>query len=449
MKNSFTPLLFSLVFSVCVNAQIDIEQKIINKTTQRADQKVDNAIDKSLDKVENGATKTKKDKKSKSDNSGDDNSKEKDESADVKSNAPASSQNPPEDMKSYSKFDFVAGEKVVYFTDFSQTAVGDFPANWNTSGSGEVTTNNKAAGKWLKLQNNQIYVPEINTKLPENFTMEFDVIVTGTDKEGASYGSLTTIFGATKPGSENEPLTAGSNLDAYGKSAARVEVSFTDLGSDIGLENVKNDQSAGVSSLLRDDVTKGKTGKVMHFSFTAQKSRLRFYINEKKVADIPKMLPQGDVYDRIYFTMWGFSDEASVNQNVYLGNIRLAVGLPDMRSKLLTEGKLVTRGITFDSGSDKIKPASYGTLKEIATVLKENAAVKVKIVGHTDNDGNAASNLELSKKRALAVKNALSKEFAIDASRLETDGKGQAEPAGPNTSAEGKANNRRVEFIKL
>lgn len=279
--------------------------------------------------------------------------------------------------------------------------------------------------------------------------MEFDVIVTGTDKEGASYGSLTTIFGATKPGSENEPLTAGSNLDAYGKSAARVEVSFTDLGSDIGLENVKNDQSAGVSSLLRDDVTKGKTGKVMHFSFTAQKSRLRFYINEKKVADIPKMLPQGDVYDRIYFTMWGFSDEASVNQNVYLGNIRLAVGLPDMRSKLLTEGKLVTRGITFDSGSDKIKPASYGTLKEIATVLKENAAVKVKIVGHTDNDGNAASNLELSKKRALAVKNALSKEFAIDASRLETDGKGQAEPAGPNTNAEGKANNRRVEFIKL
>jgi outer membrane protein OmpA-like peptidoglycan-associated protein len=82
-------------------------------------------------------------------------------------------------------------------------------------------------------------------------------------------------------------------------------------------------------------------------------------------------------------------------------------------------------------------------------VLQDNAAVKIKIVGHTDSDGDDAANLTLSKQRADAVKTSLSKEFAIDESRFLTDGKGESQPAVANTSAEGKAQNRRVEFIKL
>ena len=74
---------------------------------------------------------------------------------------------------------------------------------------------------------------------------------------------------------------------------------------------------------------------------------------------------------------------------------------------MLTEGKLVTRGILFDINSDKIKPESYGTLKDIAKVLNDNKDVKVKIVGHTDSDGDDKSNLDLSKRRAASVKNSL------------------------------------------
>ena len=99
--------------------------------------------------------------------------------------------------------------------------------------------------------------------------------------------------------------------------------------------------------------------------------------------------------------------------------------------------------------SDKIKPTSYGTLKEIATILTENADVKVKIIGHTDTDGDDAKNLDLSKRRAAAVKTALSKEFNIDESRLDTDGMGETKPVADNNTSEGKAQNRRVEFIKL
>jgi len=90
-------------------------------------------------------------------------------------------------------------------------------------------------------------------------------------------------------------------------------------------------------------------------------------------------------------------------------NIRLAVGAPDMRNKLITEGKLVSYGIYFDVNKDVVKPESYGTLKEITSILNENPNVKVKIVGFTDSDGGIAANLDLSKRRGASVKNELVK----------------------------------------
>jgi outer membrane protein OmpA-like peptidoglycan-associated protein len=120
-----------------------------------------------------------------------------------------------------------------------------------------------------------------------------------------------------------------------------------------------------------------------------------------------------------------------------------------MRSKLITEGKLVSYGIYFDVNKDVVKSESFGTIKQIADVLKENANVKIKIVGHTDSDGDDKSNLDLSQRRAASVKSVLVKEFGIDASRIETDGKGESEPVAKNDSVINKALNRRVEFIKL
>ncbi len=119
------------------------------------------------------------------------------------------------------------------------------------------------------------------------------------------------------------------------------------------------------------------------------------------------------------------------------------------RKKILEQNKWVTHGILFDVNSANIKPESYGTLKEMADVLKEYADLKVKIVGHTDADGKDADNLDLSKRRAASVKAALAKEFGINETRMETDGKGESEAIDKNDNPAGKANNRRVEFIKL
>ena len=134
---------------------------------------------------------------------------------------------------------------------------------------------------------------------------------------------------------------------------------------------------------------------------------------------------------------------------MYVSNIKIAEGAPDLRSKLITEGKMETTGILFDVASDRIRPESYGVLKEIATVLKDNPSVKVKITGHTDSDGDDQQNLDLSRRRAAAVKKALSTEFKIEADRMSTDGAGETKPAADNGTREGKFQNRRVEFTRL
>jgi len=130
-------------------------------------------------------------------------------------------------------------------------------------------------------------------------------------------------------------------------------------------------------------------------------------------------------------------------------NLKITTAAPDTRSKLITEGKLITYGITFDVNKADIKPESYGALNDIASVLKDNPVVKVKISGHTDSDGDDALNLDLSKRRAESVKNELSSKFGIDASRMQTEGAGESKPVTPNDTPANKAMNRRVEFIKI
>jgi outer membrane protein OmpA-like peptidoglycan-associated protein len=182
-------------------------------------------------------------------------------------------------------------------------------------------------------------------------------------------------------------------------------------------------------------------------SIWRQKQRIRVYLNEEKIFDLPRAFAADKKYNTAMFELW--SNMHKENDRFLINNISLAVGAPDTRSKLITEGKFVTSGILFDVNSDRIKAESYGVLKDIANVLTENATVRVKVIGHTDADGDDKSNLDLSKRRAEAVKNSLSKEFGIDAARMETDGKGESQPADKNETSVGKANNRRVEFIKL
>src|SRR4029079_12109552 len=123
-------------------------------------------------------------------------------------------------------------------------------------------------------------------------------------------------------------------------------------------------------------------------------------------------------------------------------------GNMNMIGKKFTESKIVTHGINFDIDKATIKPESMGTLNMIVQVMKDNPDLKFEVDGHTDNSGAAQHNLSLSQQRAAAVKEQLVK-MGIDASRLTTKGFGDSKPISDNTSLEVKANNRRVEFVKL
>jgi OmpA-OmpF porin, OOP family len=166
------------------------------------------------------------------------------------------------------------------------------------------------------------------------------------------------------------------------------------------------------------------------------------YVNEQKVFDVQRAFPANPEINSIRFS-------PEYDCYFHISNFRVANAGEDLRSLLLTHGKIVSYGIYFDSGKDVVKPQSYATLKEIASILKDNPELKIIIAGHTDSDGDDAMNLDLSKRRAENVKKMLVSEFQIQADRISTEGKGEVEPVVPNTTAENKAKNRRVEFVRI
>jgi outer membrane protein OmpA-like peptidoglycan-associated protein len=217
----------------------------------------------------------------------------------------------------------------------------------------------------------------------------------------------------------------------------------------MAIESRENNQLF-FSSGLQVTPSYGKTiSKVAHYAIQVQKQRLRFWVNQDKVFDVPRAITLTFPLNQLFLEIGSSPFYNDNNFGFYVSNIKIASGAPDTRHKLVEEGKFSTTGILFDSGSDVIKPQSFGVLKEIAQALKDNPDIKVKIIGHTDSDGNDKANLELSNKRAAAVKAALEKEFSIEGGRLQSDGKGETQPVADNKTKEGKMQNRRVEFIKL
>jgi outer membrane protein OmpA-like peptidoglycan-associated protein len=119
----------------------------------------------------------------------------------------------------------------------------------------------------------------------------------------------------------------------------------------------------------------------------------------------------------------------------------------DMVASITTSGRIALYGILFDSGKTDVKAESKATMDEIAKLLSANRSLKLLVVGHTDNVGGFAPNLELSKRRAEAVVAQLVSQYKVEAKRLQAFGVSYASPVAANTDEAGRGRNRRVELV--
>lgn len=345
---------------------------------------------------------------------------------------------------SFSKFDFIPGEKIQLFTDFSTDPVGELPASFNASGKGEVRTINNHEGKWLRLFQNTTYLAGNKTNFGENYTIEFDIIynfIPGSDNyvlPGWNFG-LFSSNGGDPTGNEFLKYRAETN-------AVDVRFEFSSYVMS-RMESYLKRTSTFRSDKLQVGRPSDEYNKLRHISVQVQKSRFRLWIDQNKIYDVPRAVNPMPLLNGIYFTVEG-SNYKDEKVGLFISNLKIATGLPST-NKLLDEGIFTTTGIQFAVNSAAIQAPSYPVLKEVATILKENQQMRIRITGHTDADGNANSNQKLSEQRAAAVKAALINEFGIEGSRIETTGKGQSQPLSKENTTQAKAMNRRVEFKRF
>ena len=334
----------------------------------------------------------------------------------------------------YSKFDFVPGDKPLFFDDFSNDYIGDFPSKWDTNGSGEIVKVDSSTEKWFEIKAGSTYLP-LAPELPEDYTIEFDILTLGLDKDTSSQAFLELS------------LTENKSYDWYkaGDNIVSATLPFCQyIDANIRIRNKINKETL-INNLIETDM-RAVVLEQPHISIAVNGQRFRLWVNERKYIDIPRLVSQGALLKYLRFSPEGLADG---KERIFISNVKIAEGGVDLRRKLISEGEVSTNGILFDSGSANIQPQSMGIIRQISQVLQEENGMNLMIIGHTDADGSEDANLSLSQKRAAAVKEALVKVYGIADNRLQTQGKGESEPIGDNNTADGKALNRRVVFKKI
>ena len=337
---------------------------------------------------------------------------------------------------SYQNYDFVPGEQIIFSDDFSADQDGEFPAHWRLL-KGQGVVNNVDGKSALLLSEDGVEIkPRMKADhyLTDAFTLEFDFIFKKFNKGTVGYGG------------ENADFSRDIGLYFY----------FKDDGDANNVPRFHNDFS--YSAIFgRKKVTIGNfeknypdallnnfTEKWHHAAIIYKSGVMKLYVDQYRVCVDPNIDNPP--------LRFAFNNKEGYNnpQNeIIITNVKLANGGGmNMIGKKFTDAKIVTHGINFDVNRAIIKPESMGTLNGIVKIMQDNPEIKFEIGGHTDSDGDDNANMKLSQARADAVRAELIT-LGIDGGRLTTKGYGRTKPIGDNSTTEGKANNRRVEFVKI
>ncbi len=324
--------------------------------------------------------------------------------------------------QTWSKYNFVPGDKIIFEDDLSGEENGEFPSRWDLS-QGSAENAKKGDENIINFENRSIINPLMETEsyLPEVFTIEFDAYFEDVYASWQSY---------------NIRFWQGNNHHSEGKDVFYPIQVFKDGAT----THTKVQSNAKKYDAHNETI--GKTTGWKHIAISFNKRSLKVFVDEYRALNIPnyKYKPQ-------MFSIGSYMHQPE-GKTMAIKNIRIAEGGKKLYDRVMADGKFVTRGILFDVNKATLKPSSMGVINQVAKMMQEHTDLKFSIEGHTDSDGEESHNLQLSEKRATAVKQALTNS-GVDAARLKVKGMGESVPVSDNSSPEGKANNRRVEFIKL
>lgn len=394
-------------FAFTNNAEGQFWKKIKKKAEEVVSKKTDEKIDEVLSKKE--------EEKKKEDQ---DTSKNKS----PKSPKENSSETKIEDKNAtevYRNFKFIPGEKIIFLDNQKYEEVGEFPSKWDLLRGGvEIAKlgNDKVIYATSEDYNRITPLFDSPNYLSDEFTIEFDIYVNSYPK----YGPSTDY-----------------------------NISFRKESFYIGISDIKiNAGKDGISGTVKDNnkdfdfetVPVGENNSWHRISISYYKGKMKIYYDGHRISNLPNYkLP----IEKFAIQMNSYEKD----HKVAIKNIRIAHGGGQMYKQIISKGKYVTNGILFDSGKAIIKPQSMGIINKIVAIMQEQSDWNFEIIGHTDSDGDEKSNLELSFKRAQAVKDLII-EKGISKDRLSISGKGESEPLNKNTTELEKTTNRRVEFIK-
>lgn len=396
------------------------KRKVEDKVNEKVDKTVDKVFDTGEDiitgKEEEETEETVKEKSKK-------------EASPASSSTPkAKTEEAPQTGKdiemAYAKNDFVPGDEIIFDDDVSLEQIGEFPSKWDLrEGVAEVIVIDGA--KCINLQNSTIIAPlmkEPYNYLPDVFTVELDMFIYGNERIKGNHNYWIRFWSDGK-----------AAQDAF-----RICLSPSRYDDELDIDWTWYLPS-GEESRHGELTIDSKKELFRHISISFNKRALKVYVDGTRVANVPNARKpdwfyiQGDYHD---------CDNA-----YFIKNVRIAKGAVPLYDRMMTDGKFITYGITFDVGKSTIKPESMGEINRIVQLMTENPDLKFSVEGHTDSTGNAASNQTLSEARSKAIVDKLV-EMGIAADRLAASGKGQTSPIADNGTDEGRAKNRRVEFVK-
>ena len=404
------------------------------RAKRAAEENIGSKVEKGVNDLLNGNTKKK--------------GKQDEEAPEAKEAVAAGPEQAPQKKQvqtSYAKSDFVPGDEIFFEDDFAGEQMGEFPSRWDLiNGYAEVGSiegrkliafTDDGSGAVIPL------MKEPRAFLPDVFTLEYDVFlgIPGDYEDERESGSntLSLVFANDEAVDFNDHESG--TIDFYYRGDGSSSITW-DIFKPDATSSLRGRKELGLNDGLTDYNGKDnplKPGEWNHFAFSFNKRAFKGYINGQRIINIPLALAPK--------CFW-FSHTGNY---IYSGvsNIRLAQGAVPLYDRLSSEGKIVTYAITFETGKADLKPESMVEINRIAKLMKENPNLAFEVQGHCDATGSDKVNDPLSQKRAEAIVAALVEE-GIAESRLSPVGKGSHEPIASNSTDEGRAKNRRVEFVK-